>query len=394
MISKNNKRIDVIVKYFHPVAAGIETNILNTYSILTDLGWEVWIHTSKNTHTEKNILPEYEEIRGLKVRRYTYHWYGFINKTNWSESSLLCLHNFNIFPHSYILLVSAVRKFFGNKSLRIILTPHGGYTPEWKVFGLGSRIIKKFYHLTIGKFLINISVDKIRAVSVWEKEQMIKQGIRKDIIRVISNGLEDEAFMDVEKLASKKIKALVPSLGKYIIQVGRIYPIKNYETVLRALPHIIENVKYVIVGANSEDPKYFTSLKNLIKSLNLQHRVIFTGVVWGIDKFYLINKSQMMVHMAKWESFCNAVHEGMSQGRVCIVADSTALPYLIKNGKNGYLVGTIDHLSLAEKINYVLKNIYSNKIKAIQNTNKKESMNHTWKRVANDMNNLFTSIVV
>ncbi len=50
----------------------------------------------------------------------------------------------------------------------------------------------------------------------------------------------------------------------------------------------------------------------------------------------------MMVHMAIWESFCNVVHEGMSQGLVCIVADNTALPYLIKNGVHGWCVPTRD----------------------------------------------------
>ena len=44
----SDKRLHVITRYFYPVAAGIETNILETYSILASRGWDITIHTSKD----------------------------------------------------------------------------------------------------------------------------------------------------------------------------------------------------------------------------------------------------------------------------------------------------------------------------------------------------------
>ena len=44
------KKIHVITKYFYPVAAGIETNILETYSVLVKKGWDVTVHTSKDEY--------------------------------------------------------------------------------------------------------------------------------------------------------------------------------------------------------------------------------------------------------------------------------------------------------------------------------------------------------
>ena len=38
--------------------------------------------------------------------------------------------------------------------------------------------------------------------SEYEKEKMIKHGLSKKIVTVISNGVEDEAFADIENLAS------------------------------------------------------------------------------------------------------------------------------------------------------------------------------------------------
>lgn len=109
------KHIDVIVKYFYPVAAGIETNIIETYSVLAKKGWSVTIHTSKDTLTEKNILLLKENIRGLTVKRYPYKWYGYIPSINWATTDLVCLHNFNIVPHGYLLFYSWIRSLLGKK---------------------------------------------------------------------------------------------------------------------------------------------------------------------------------------------------------------------------------------------------------------------------------------
>jgi glycosyltransferase involved in cell wall biosynthesis len=132
--------------------------------------------------------------------------------------------------------------------------------------------------------------------------------------------------------------------------------------VIRALALLPKDVNYVIAGPVQDNDEYLGKLKSLIKELGLEKRVYFIGVVKGVDKYYLIKKAQMMVHMALWESYCNVVHEGLSQGKVCIVADNTALPLLIKNDVNGYCVETTDHEELAKKINYVLENKQTKKI--------------------------------
>jgi glycosyltransferase involved in cell wall biosynthesis len=101
----------------------------------------------------------------------------------------------------------------------------------------------------------------------------------------------------------------------------------------------------------------------------------------------------MMVHMALWESFCNVVHEGMSQGLVCIVANNTALPYLIKNKINGFLVKTKDSQMLSEVINYVLENQKSDEIKKIKSANLTFAKNHSWGKTAEKMNTLYQLLI-
>lgn len=395
-MKKDKRHIDIVEKYFIPVTAGIEVNILNTYSVFVENGWDVEMHTSTDTLTEKNVLPKKDNIKGIKVNRYLYKIWGYFPKIDFSNTDVVALHNFNIVPHFYILFYSLILKILGQKKYTLILTPHGGFNPEWSIFPKFVAIIKQFYHFTIGTLLINLVVDKMRAVSEWEREEIIKKGVHPDKVVVISNGIEDSAYLDIDKLASKTIKNKVKNFGRYLIQIGRVYPIKNYETTIKALALLPEDVKFIIVGPIQEDEKnknYKKELDNLIINLKLSDRVIFLGVVNGVDKYYLIKKAQMMVHMALWESFCNVVHEGLSQGLVCIVANNTALPLLIKNKINGYCVETKNYKDVADKINYVLENTKSEKIIKMKKTNTKIGLQDSWRNVAGRMELLYLSSI-
>lgn len=392
-----NKKVEVITKYFHPVSAGIETNTLETYSVMAKKGWDVTIHTSADTYLEKNSLPKNESLRGLKIKRYPFNSeiLGYMPEIDWDKTDAVCLHNFNM-SHFRILVKALYLKLIGKKHFALIVTPHGGFNPEWSIFDFKTRLIKKSYQYILGTLMVDLVADGVRAVSEWERKEMIKKGILKNKIRLITNGLEDEAYMDVDKLASKAIKKTVKDLGNYIIQVGRVYPIKNYETTIKALVNTPKNLKYVIVGPIQVDEKnknYKEELDKLIKELGLSNRVFFLGVIKGVDKYYIVKHAKAMVHMAVWESFCNVVHEALSQGLICIVANNTALPLLIKNGINGYTVETKNSIKLAEKINYVLSNYNTSKLKKIRNANMKIGAESSWTFVADKMDKFYTELI-
>lgn len=391
-----NKKIAIIVKYFHPVAAGIETNVTETYSVLAKKGWDIDIHTSKDTLTEKNVLDDTDFIRGLNVIRYPFSRFGYFPKIDWDKIDLLALHNFDVFPHLRIILYVLFLKIIGRKKFNVVLTPHGGFNPEWSTFSRIQQLIKKTYHYSLGTFLINQTVDIVRAVSEWEKDEIISRGVKKDLVITIPNGVEKEAYQNVDELVSKEIKNKVASFGKYIIQVGRVYPIKNYETTIRALAKVNDkNLKYIIVGPQDHvlgKGNYEKDLLSLAKKLGLENRVIFAGVLRGIDKYYIIKHAQMMVHMAIWESFCNVVHEGLSQGLVCIVANNTALPYLIKNDVNGYCVETHEDITVAEKIQFVLDNKNTKFIKNMEERNRKYGLENSWENVAHKVDRLYRNL--
>ncbi|KKU88941.1 MAG: Glycosyltransferase [Microgenomates group bacterium GW2011_GWF2_47_9] len=344
---KKIAHLNVITKYFYPVTAGIETNILETYSKLVNLGWSVTVHTTEKSFNEKKLLEKTATVRGIKIIRYSPFAFAF-NLPLSRHTGLLCLHNFNIFPHSLFLLRAFIKGRFHGKSNGIFLTPHGGYNPEWPTFSPPARLLKQIYHLTLGKFLVNHTVDAVRAISLWEKKELEVSGINKSKIVLIQNGLDPVAKLDHRSLASYKVKKIVAGLGSYIIAIGRISPVKNYETVLKALAQT-KDLNLALVGP-TENSAYYQSLVELTNKLGIKSRVVFLGVVRGSDKYYLLEHSLALVHLARWESFCNVVYEAMSLGKLCITADNTALRSLIHNGRTGLRVRTFDSAGLAKHL--------------------------------------------
>lgn len=389
---KNARVIHIITKYFLPVTAGIEINILETYSRLVKKGWTIHVHTSKDTYTQKNILPNYELIRGLHVHRYAYHWYGFLPRFDTEKTAVVAIHNFDVFPHILLFSNYLRKRIFASKNFILFLTPHGGFTPEWSIFTPIQRFIKKLYHDTIGLWFINNLVDGVRAVSSWEREQLTSRGVKRSLIHLIPNGLEDEAFEDADKHASPKIKSLVKGYGRYIFGNARIYQIKNQETIIRALVHLPEDIIFVnigtigsTVGNQTGSDAYYKRLLLLARTLGVDHRVVFPGVITGTDKYYLYKHALCFVHMAIWESFCNVVHEALSQGLICVVANNTALPYLVAHDKNGFLVDTYDDKKLAHTIDMIIDPENRTTMKNIQSHNLAQYRKNSWQHVSEQL---------
>ena len=370
-------QIDIVMKYFYPVTAGIEITVMETFSRLVSADWKVRVHTSSDTYLERKVLSRNENIKGVEIKRYRWSIFGFWPDIDWKKSDMVVLENFNIFPHFQIMAFAWILKILKKKNFSLILTPHGGYTPEWKVFNPISAVIKKIYHRSLGAYMINKCVDKIHAVSTWEKKEMIPFGINPEKIVVVENGLEDEAYTDLEEKISEEFKQRVRSFGKYILQIGRVHRIKNHETAIRALVELPEDINYVITGPIHDD-KYKQELNELIKSLGLEERIIFSGIIKGAEKYYLIKNALAMIHMALWECYCGVILEAMSQKTICVVSEDSAFPYLLKDKFNGYNLKAKDYKSVAKALNNIIQNPDSREYEAIKQKNLDYANKHSW----------------
>lgn len=379
--------IHVINKYFYPVTAGIETNLTEVYGRLARKGHTVTMHTTRNTLGGTNVLKKNEVIGGMNVVRYDFTPYGFIPKLP-ANADIISLHNFTISPNLFVMCWVALMKLLGKKTFTLMLSPQSGFNPDWSSIPKYKAIPKRVFHKTLGSMLINFTADGVRAISEWERVEMVKSGIRRDLIKLIRNGTQEEAFLDNEKKVSAAFKKMVKDAMPYVIQIGRIHPIKNYETSLKVLKRLDGNTKLVIVGS-VENKDYFKSLQNLVKELKVTSRVIFLHGLSEAEKYYALRHAEAMLHLSRHEGYCIAVHEGMSQGLVCIVSNTTALPELIADGVNGYCLSPDDVEAISEKLSYILKNKGSKKIRAIEKNNVAFARNTTWEQVSDKVEDFY-----
>ncbi|OGD10443.1 hypothetical protein A2397_02425 [Candidatus Amesbacteria bacterium RIFOXYB1_FULL_44_23] len=389
------KKIEIITTYFYPVYSGLEVNVFNTYSHLAKRGWDIVVHTTTGTHTQPDVLPSKSKVKGMRVFRTSFRKYSFISLTsglNINEEKLICLHGVDILPNYFIYLQVILLKLLGAKRPKLVFTPHGIFDLGFSGVTSPKIWLKNLVDHSLGSFLINRSVSAVRAVSDWEKNHLVKNGINPDLIKVINNGLESEAFMNTRKKSSLKIRRTVKKLGTYFLQLGRIDEIKNQKTAIQALKLLPDNFNLALVGQD-HNQQYKKELLRLVKKLKLENRVHFLGVIKGIDKYYLMRNALCMVHMSKLEGFCNVVHEALSQGLPCIVSDNTALTELIKNNTNGFTVDSEDYKKVAQKILFINNKSNKKRITKMKNTNIVKVKGHSWKNTALKVEQLYLSII-
>ncbi len=138
-----------------------------------------------------------------------------------------------------------------------------------------------FFRILIG--IIDCLSDRIIVISEAAKSLFVETGGSEEKIEVIYDGVDLETFdSDVDPVDIQGIEDENIVLGT----VTRITPEKNLETCIKALPVIqsSQKVKYLVVGdvISQKDEDYKRYLRELVKELDLEDRVIFTGTLRNI----------------------------------------------------------------------------------------------------------------
>ena len=101
----------------------------------------------------------------------------------------------------------------------------------------------------------------------------------------------------------------------------------------------IKDISYIfnIVGEGS----YRQELEKLTHELGIDNNVNFLGMRRDIPE--LLWKSDVFVHLPEWqEGFGITVIEAMAAGLICIVNDHGALPEIVQDGINGFVIHDMD----------------------------------------------------
>lgn len=115
--------------------------------------------------------------------------------------------------------------------------------------------------------------DQIFTLYEGNKLKQKIEGADADKIKIIPNGIDVDDFSEVE---------VKKRSGPNIALIGRVVPIKDIKTFIFASQIIAEkfpDANIYIIGPTDEEEEYFEECKNLVESLGLQERIVFTGRV-------------------------------------------------------------------------------------------------------------------
>ncbi len=138
-----------------------------------------------------------------------------------------------------------------------------------------------------------------------------------------------------------------------VTSVGRITQLKDLETFIHAVAlakDTIPNVIGLVVGGVREDKQnYFESLKTLVKELNIEEHIIFTGSQSQVAEIYAL--SDVVVSSSKKpESFGRSVAEAIAMNTPVVATEHGGVLDIIRKGENGYFYTVGSSQELARKI--------------------------------------------
>jgi 1,2-diacylglycerol 3-alpha-glucosyltransferase len=175
---------------------------------------------------------------------------------------------------------------------------------------------------------------------------------------VISNGVDPAHFNPNPASAAEPLRLrekyhLHPTLP-VLLSVGRLSEEKNLDTVLRAAAEVMqeEDAQLVVVGEGGN----IDYLMALAQSLGIGQRTHFAGLIErDHDLPGIYRLADVFLIASEVEAQGLVVMESLATGVPVVAVDASAVPELIDDGVNGFLVSPKDSLTMAERVITVLR---------------------------------------
>lgn len=192
---------------------------------------------------------------------------------------------------------------FWAKSLgyRVVITPHGMLEP-WVI--RKNYLKKKLPALLLYQKKSLKLADALIATAESEKDNLLRLNYNKNVY-VVPTGIV------VDGISVKKDWRR----NKTILFLALLRPNKGADLLIKAVKRLeAELAGFRIIIAGSGEPIYVESLKQLVRDLKIDNMVIFTGAVYGEEKWNLYRKADFFVLPTLNENFGIVVAEALACG--------------------------------------------------------------------------------
>ncbi|MFH1525119.1 MAG: lipopolysaccharide heptosyltransferase II [Bacteroidota bacterium] len=208
------------------------------------------------------------------------------------------------------------------------------------------------FHIN-SKWKYNTSlIDSIVCISHNIKEILLSDGIHRNKLVVIHDGIETERFKNYEK--SSKIRSEFGIANDKIVigTVAAFVGHKDYDNLLQAAKIVLmenKNVVFVAVG----DGELFENIKIKIERNGLKNKFILPGYRKDVGSF--LHMFDIFVMASKKEGLGTSILDAQSVGLPVVITRAGGMPEIVEDGITGKIVEPRNSTELAAAINELVE---------------------------------------
>lgn len=199
--------------------------------------------------------------------------------------------------------------------------------------------------------------DRYISVADAMTDQYVAAGIApREKFATISSGFDVEPLLNPPRPAAEVRRQWGIEPQHVVIgKVGRLFPLKGHEYVLRAAPEIcarFPHVRFLFVG----DGILREQFEREIAAAGLSDRFIFTGLVRPEKVAELLHAMDIVVHTSVWEGLARVLPQALIAGKPVVSYDIDGAKEVVIPGETGLLAPTQSIEPLVDALSQLITN--------------------------------------
>ncbi len=343
------KILEATIRYY-PAVGGVEEYVQQLSEGLVRRGEQVTVFTSdlaRHTGRLLKVTDAPDTFRDVRIKRsYTIPVHcrdysimpGIFPAMLREKPDLIHGHCFMSFPMDAARLVARMKR------IPFVFNPY--FTQLSIPSSLGY-----FYRRTLGRAAME--ADAVVVISEFERRMIEEAGFRTKRFALIPPGI------DVEK-NNRVTHNIYDRLGikgrRVVLFVGRIDVNKGIDVLIRAAANLVKDFPDVLFVIAGDDFGCRPSLQRLAEEKKIEKQVLFTGRLSRPDLISAFKNAHIFAFPSLYEAFGIVLIEAMAAGLPVVAGDSTAIPYVVENGRTGLLFPAGNVAALTDALRELLQN--------------------------------------
>lgn len=353
-------KILITTDWYKPIVNGVVTSVLNLKKELEERGHEVRVLTlSRDYHSYEedgvyyiksvNLEKIYPNVRAVLPHREAY----IQELIQWNPDVVHSQCEFMTF--SYAVKISRKCNCPLLHTYHTIYEDYLHYLPgTFFQYTKGAALEKKM----VAKFSKAVLKKTQQVIAPTKKvEELLKNYEVSEPISVIPTGIDLKRFQEVlsKEERNRRREALgISKDSKVLVSIGRLAKEKNLEEILIYFQKLIKEeltfkLKLLIIGDGPDRER----LEGIAKTLQLQEKVIFTGMVTPEEVAQYYQLGDVFVCASNSETQGITYIEALASGIPALCRKDACLDSVITDGYNGFQYETYEFFKM--HLQYILE---------------------------------------